>query len=67
MRNGQYEGDFPPIPLKLLEHLEEQFPPFIPSPLLPIEQTMFRAGGAELVRILRTHYEAQNEATKPED
>jgi len=63
----EYEGDFPQIPLDLLEYLENQYPPFIPQAGDHRDVLMVRAGAATLVQNLRVHYNAQHNINPPED
>jgi hypothetical protein len=39
---------------KLLEELEDQFPPFNPQPDTPINQIMYRAGQRSVVELIRS-------------
>ena len=39
---------------KLLEELEDQFPPFNPQPDLPLNQIMYRAGPRSVVELIKS-------------
>ena len=55
----QYDGDWPEIPLALVERLERDFGPFIPNPDKPDRAIWMDAGAAQLVAVLRQQYNAQ--------
>lgn len=51
----------PPIPQNLVDKLEEIIPERCPSLSMSDREIWFYAGKRELVRILKDHYESQNQ------
>jgi hypothetical protein len=55
------EDDFPPIPKKLVDTLEELLPEKCPTLTMTDREIWFYAGKREVVRILKDHFNKQNE------
>jgi hypothetical protein len=53
--------NLPQIPKKLIDTLEELIPERCPNLSLPDREIWFYAGKREVVRILKDHYENQNQ------
>jgi hypothetical protein len=57
------DGEFPPIPLSLLERLETQIPEKCPDIPMHEREIFFYAGMRSVVRMLREVYNEQNEVS----
>lgn len=54
-------NEFPYIPLKLLEHLENIIPDCVPDIEASEREIFAHVGAVSVVRLLRIHWDAQNE------
>lgn len=57
------ERPFPPVPRALLEHLELLYPDRAPRLETSMDAVRYHSGAVSVVRLLRTHFERQNQET----
>lgn len=61
--NESKEAEFPPVPLSLVQRLEELIPEKCPDIPMHEREIFFYAGQRAIVRMLREVYNEQNEVT----